>query len=153
MADVSDTSELFDLELHEDDKARDSDDDRIELDDVSNIVNYAAARQLSDPLSLALAAHPYMCCTYDFPLCLPSSLCLGPLPTKRKEKGNIFSVLGTELCVFAAAQKSTSAVSAALAVILFFVEYILLPLSLNLIEILGNRIALNKCPSKNNQYQ
>ncbi|EDW18535.1 ribosomal protein S6 kinase beta-2 [Drosophila mojavensis] len=34
MADVSDTSELFDLELHEDEKARDSDDDRIELDDV-----------------------------------------------------------------------------------------------------------------------
>ncbi|EDV97746.1 ribosomal protein S6 kinase beta-2 isoform X2 [Drosophila grimshawi] len=34
MADVSDTSEVFDLELHEDDKARDSDDDRIELDDV-----------------------------------------------------------------------------------------------------------------------
>lgn len=35
MADVSDPSELFDLELHEDDKAHDSDDDRIELDDVS----------------------------------------------------------------------------------------------------------------------
>ncbi|XP_017070900.1 ribosomal protein S6 kinase beta-2 [Drosophila eugracilis] len=38
MADVSDPSELFDLELHDlelqDDKARDSDDDRIELDDV-----------------------------------------------------------------------------------------------------------------------
>lgn len=38
MADVSDPSELFDLELHEDDKAHDSDDDRIELDDVSKRV-------------------------------------------------------------------------------------------------------------------
>lgn len=37
MADVSDPSELFDLELHEDDKAHDSDDDRIELDDVRDI--------------------------------------------------------------------------------------------------------------------
>lgn len=39
MADVSDPSELFDLELHEDDKAQDSDDDRIELDDVSTWIH------------------------------------------------------------------------------------------------------------------
>lgn len=35
MADVSDPSELFVLELHEDENTRDSDDDKIELDDVS----------------------------------------------------------------------------------------------------------------------
>lgn len=39
MADVSDPSELFDLELHDDDKAQDSDDDRIELDDVSTWIH------------------------------------------------------------------------------------------------------------------
>lgn len=36
MADVSDASELFVLELHEDENPRDSDDDKIELDDVSS---------------------------------------------------------------------------------------------------------------------
>lgn len=35
MADVSDPNELFVLELHEDENPRDSDDDKIELDDVS----------------------------------------------------------------------------------------------------------------------
>lgn len=39
MADVSDASDVFDLELHEEDSARDSDDDKIELDDVSDLIN------------------------------------------------------------------------------------------------------------------
>lgn len=37
MADVSDPNELFVLELQEDENPRDSDDDKIELDDVSTI--------------------------------------------------------------------------------------------------------------------
>lgn len=84
MADVSDPSELFDLELHEDDKAQDSDDDRIELDDVStwihtNIhvyyiykkINYAATATAAG----AAFAHPCPPPLEIFLLCLPS-LCL-----------------------------------------------------------------------------
>lgn len=39
MADVSDPNELFELELHDGDNPQDSDDDRIELDDVSKKKN------------------------------------------------------------------------------------------------------------------
>lgn len=37
MADVTDSSGVFDLELHEEENPRESDDDRIELDDVSTL--------------------------------------------------------------------------------------------------------------------
>lgn len=41
MADVNDANEVFVLELHEDEHPRDSDDDKIELDDVScHIFNF-----------------------------------------------------------------------------------------------------------------
>jgi len=70
MADVSDPSELFDLELHDlelqDDKARDSDDDRIELDDVRYSPHSMPSR--------ANACRTIPRCklrSNNFPLCLP----------------------------------------------------------------------------------
>lgn len=51
MADVTDASGVFDLELHEEENPRDSDDDRIELDDVStlfvNLSNFNTTFHLS----------------------------------------------------------------------------------------------------------
>lgn len=41
MADVNDANEVFVLELHEDEHPRDSDDDKIELDDVSSTFHFS----------------------------------------------------------------------------------------------------------------
>lgn len=40
MADASDASDVFDLELHEEENPLDSDDDKIELDYVSNVYQF-----------------------------------------------------------------------------------------------------------------
>lgn len=97
MADVSDTSELFDLELHEDEKARDSDDDRIELDDVSNRINYAApGHQTTHPCTLLFSPNPAACPPIQvlharvFSLFTFFALSGSPSPEHREKQKEIF---------------------------------------------------------------